>query len=85
MESYTEIELSKWMDELKELRKQLERPMKIEIMHDQEERTLTHIPFIQLRIVRRKPGRDGKMTTCFGVPADETFYSIKLPHKPRRR
>lgn len=62
---YTEIELNKWMRQLKELRKQLEKPTKIEMMYDQDEETSTRIPLIQLRIVQRTQGRDGKLSECF--------------------
>lgn len=58
METYTELDLSKWMDQLKELREQLEKPSTIKMKHDEDKESSTHISLIQLRILQQRKGND---------------------------
>ena len=57
METFTELDLQKWMDQLKQLREQLEKPPTIELMADDDENFLTHIPLIHLRDLPQMKGK----------------------------
>ena len=61
-ETYTEIELNKWMGQLNELREQVDKLPLVKLSDDEEEVSSTHIPLIQLRKLRRVKGKD----RCFG-------------------
>ena len=66
MDAYTEIQLNKWMQQLKDLRERWEKRIKLEMMDDQdEEMSSTRIPLIQLRIVQGRQSRGGKMSARF--------------------
>lgn len=56
MATYTEIDLKKWTDQLEDLKEQLNKPAMIKIRHGDDERTSTHIPLIQLHLIKEKPG-----------------------------
>ena len=55
LETYTETDLAKWTNQLKQLREQLDKPPMIKMMND--EGSSTHIPFIQLRSIQRVKGK----------------------------
>lgn len=57
MESYTEIDLAKWMNQLEELKKQLKKPEIIEIVHNEDKASVTHLPLIQLQIIKQNRGK----------------------------
>ena len=48
MENYTEIDLTRWMAQLKELREQLDEPPTIELKNDQVTESSADIPLIKL-------------------------------------
>lgn len=61
METYTENDLAKWKKQLNELRKQLnDLLMMIELDHDEDEPSLTHLPLIQLRMIQKDKGKEQK-------------------------
>ena len=56
-ETYAEPDLSKWADQLRDLREQLDRlPILQLIGDDEDEASSTHIPLIRLRILQRMRG-----------------------------
>lgn len=61
METYTENDLERWTFQLRELREKLLEPIMIEIKYDEEKESSTHLPLIQLRLI--KPTR-GKRKHC---------------------
>ena len=62
-ETFTEIELNKWMDRLKELREQLEKPSAMEVIDDGDKNSSTHISLIRLRVVQHMKGKDDSIST----------------------
>ena len=56
MEDYTEIDLKRWMGQLNQLKEQLEKPPMVEMMRENE-MSSTHIPLIEVRIVKRTKGK----------------------------
>ena len=61
METYTENDLERWTCQLRELREKLIKPIMTEIKYDEEKESSTHLPLIQLRMI--KPNR-GKKKHC---------------------
>ena len=57
METFTEIDIQKWMNQLKQLREQLENPSTMELIGDEDERALPHIPLIQLQASQQRKGK----------------------------
>lgn len=53
-EAFTEVDLAKWMNQLQRVKDQLENPPKINITHDDDEATSTHLPLIQLSTEQQK-------------------------------
>ena len=53
-DNYTELELTRWMRQLKELKEQLEKPPSVEMMDDEDDQPPTIIPLIQLQTRRVK-------------------------------
>ena len=60
MENYTEIDLTRWMTRLRELREQLDGPWTIELKNDQVPESSADIPLIKLSATH---GR-GKVSVC---------------------
>ena len=56
METFTETELNKWMNQLKELRQELEIPSTIDVMNDENAKSSRHILLIRLRVLEQMKG-----------------------------
>lgn len=56
MEAYTEVDLTKWLQQLKELREKFDKPPMIEIKHDEDETSLTRLSLIQTVILKMSTG-----------------------------
>lgn len=48
-EAFTEIDLTKWIDQLKELRNQLDQSYTVKIKYDDDQESSIHLRSIQLR------------------------------------
>ena len=57
MSTFTETDLTRWMSQLKELREKFDKPPMIEIKHDEDKESSTHIPLIQLQIIQQRKGK----------------------------
>ena len=55
-ETYTEPDLDKWMDQLKQLREQMNKPLVLTIRNDEDDTSSTHLPLIRLQIPEGKKG-----------------------------
>ena len=60
-ETYTELDLNKWMDQLKQLEEQTNKPLMLEIRNDEESMSLTHLPLIRLQT---REAKKGKLAMC---------------------
>ena len=56
-DDYNENELKRWEALLKELKEQLEQAPMVELMHDEDERSSSHIPLIHLQIPQKQKGK----------------------------
>lgn len=56
-DAFTETDLANWTHQLQQLRNKLENPPMIKIQHDEEEASSTHLPLIQLRVIKQHRGK----------------------------
>ena len=55
-ESFTEIDLTEWMRQLKQLRENFDNPPMIELRCDEDQTISTHLPLMQLRTTKQYKG-----------------------------
>ena len=73
-EDFNEIDLRKWLSQLKELREQLDKPVMVELIDDEDEKSSTHIPLIHLRI---KQTSTGKTSGCEKKESGELHFTTR--------
>lgn len=71
-ENYNEINLNKWMDELNQLQDQLQKPLGLTIVHDQDD-IATSIRLIQLRVQQM----NGNVSSEMVQKIDSHFSSFR--------
>lgn len=53
----TEVDLNKWMSQLKDLKKEFDQPSMIEIRNHEDAGSSTYLSFIHLRIIQKERGK----------------------------
>lgn len=56
-EAFTEIHLIEWTSQLKALTEEFTKPSMIDIKHDEDEASSTHLPLIRLKMTKKNKGK----------------------------
>ena len=74
-ETYTEKDLDKWMDQLKQLKEQMNKPLVMAIRNDEDDTSSTQLPLIRLQMLE---GMKSKETKSVRKRFDQVLIALCL-------
>ena len=75
-DDYAEVELKRWMSQLKQLKNQLEKAPTVDLMQDEDEGSATHLPLIQFRVIEETKGKAMRLSSL--IPTVSIDVDISL-------